>query len=104
MPLRFEWDPKKAASNYRKHKVRFEEAQIVFEDESALIFPDDEHSEAEDREIIIGYSRLSRLLLVCFVERRKDVVRIVSARRATKNERNDYQIHAGYKDQSVNGV
>jgi hypothetical protein len=95
MDLRFEWDPKKATQNARKHKVRFEEAQTVFEDEMALIFPDETHSETEDREIIIGRSRVSRLLLVCFVERRKNVVRIISARRATENERNDYERHTG---------
>ena len=88
---------KKAAKNLKKHKVRFEEAQTVFEDESAFIFPDELHSSDEDREIIIGYSSSSRLLLVCFVERVLDVIRIFSARQAKKNERADYEANAGIK-------
>jgi len=95
MSLKFEWNPQKAASNIKKHKISFEEAQTVFEDDAALIFPDAAHSSQEAREIIIGYSSRNRLLLVCFVERVRDVIRIFSARRGTKNERNDYEANAG---------
>jgi uncharacterized protein len=95
MALKFEWDPAKNAKNLEKHKVDFEEARTVFEDANALIFADKAHVDDEDREIIIGYSAKERLLLVCFIERRKDVVRIYSARRATKNERTDYEENTG---------
>ena len=98
MDLEFEWDTKKAAKNLKKHKVSFEEAQTVFEDESALIFPDELHSDEEDREIIIGYSSKNRLLLVCFIERVLDVIRIFGARQAEKNERADYEANAGFKN------
>ncbi len=91
MTLKFEWDQEKAASNYQKHRIGFEEAQTVFEDENARIFSDEAHSADEDREIIIGTSSKQRILLVCFIERRRDVVRIISARRATRNERKDYE-------------
>ncbi|NJM39974.1 MAG: BrnT family toxin [Anaerolineae bacterium] len=97
MSLEFEWDAKKAARNRKKHKVSFEEAQTVFEDETAYTFPDELHSTDEDREIIIGHSSRNRLLLVCFVERILDVIRIFSARRATENERADYEENAGIK-------
>jgi uncharacterized protein len=95
MALKFEWDPKKNAKNLKKHKIDFEEARTVFEDERALIFSDESHADEEDREIIIGYSAKERLLLVCFVERKKDIVRIYSARKATKNERSDYEENSG---------
>ena len=91
MPLRFEWDKEKADSNVTKHGVTFDEAGTVFGDPLAVIFDDDEHSQDELREIIIGHSVLERLLLVSFTERGDDVVRIVSARRATKRERKDYE-------------
>ena len=94
MTFQFEWGPGKAASNAKKHKVAFEEAQTVFEDERAVIFDDEGHSTEEAREIIIGYSKHRRLLLVCFIERRLDVVRIYSARRATKLERKDDEENA----------
>jgi uncharacterized protein len=97
MNLKFEWNAKKAAKNLKKHKVGFEEAQTVFEDETAFIFPDELHSTDEDREIIIGHSSRNRLLLVCFVERIVDVIRIFSARRAEENERTDYEENAGIK-------
>ncbi len=77
--------------------MSFEEAQTVFEDESAFIFPDELHSTGEDREIVIGYSSRSCLLLVCFIERVLSVICIFSARRATKNERTDYEENAGVK-------
>ena len=87
--MEFEWDEAKAASNLTKHEVSFEEALTVFDDPSALIFDDEAHSETELREIIIGYSSQQRLLIVCFTERL--AVRIISARSATRRERQDYE-------------
>jgi uncharacterized DUF497 family protein len=80
-----------AASNVRKHGVSFEEAQTVFYDPLASIFEDEVHSALEKRELIIGHSSKGRLLLVSFTERAHLVVRIISARRATKRERSDYE-------------
>jgi uncharacterized protein len=91
MPLRFEWDDDKAASNVVKHGVTFDEASTVFGDPLAVIFDDEEHSLDELREIIIGHSVLERLLLISFTERGKGVVRIISARKTTKRERKDYE-------------
>ncbi len=92
--MKFEWDLQKAESNLRKHGVSFEEAITVFKDTLALIFDDEAHSQDEYREIIIGASALSRIVLVCFAERVQDTIRIFSARRATKNEINDYEKNA----------
>jgi uncharacterized DUF497 family protein len=72
----------------------FEEASPVFADPLALIFDDEGHLENEDREIIIGHSLLERLLLVCFIERARALIRIISARKATKKERRDYEENA----------
>lgn len=91
MPLTFEWDADKAASNIAKHGVTFDEARTVFGDPLAVIFDDEEHSLDELREIIIGHSVLRRLLLVSFTERGDEVVRILSARKANKRERKDYE-------------
>lgn len=91
MPLRFAWDAKKAASNVAKHGVTFDEASTVFGDPLAVIFDDEDHSQEELREIIIGHSVLGQLLLVSFTERDKMVVRIISARNATRRERKDYE-------------
>ena len=92
--MKFQWDANKAAVNLRKHGISFDEAVTVFKDPLALIFDDEEHSEDEHREVIIGFSTLSRLLLVCFVERQEDTVRIFSVRRATTLERMDYEENA----------
>ena len=92
--MKFQWDPAKATGNVRKHGVSFDEAVTVFKDPLALIFDDAEHSEVEAREIIIGMSTLSRMLLVCFVERHEDIVRIISARPATRTEKKDYEENA----------
>jgi uncharacterized DUF497 family protein len=89
--MRFEWDPTKAKSNIRKHGVSFDEAVTVFKDPLAFIFDDITHSEQEHREIIIGISALRRMILVCFVERIENVVRIISARPATRREIKDYE-------------
>jgi uncharacterized DUF497 family protein len=92
--MRFEWDPAKAKRNIRKHGVSFDEAVTVFKDPLAFIFDDTTHSEQEHREIIIGTSALRRMILLCFVERVKDVVRIISARPATRQEIKDYEENA----------
>ncbi len=89
MPLVFEWNERKARGNLRKHRVSFAEAALVFSDPLARIFVDEDHSAAERREIIIGHSK--RLLVVCFTERAKDQVRIISARSATRGEQQDYE-------------
>ena len=90
MSLRFEWDPKKAETNQIKHDVSFEEALTVFADPMARIFPDEEHSVDELREIIIGHSARRQLILVNFTGI-NDRVRIFSARKATRRERKDYE-------------
>ena len=78
--LRFDWDERKAAANRRKHGVSFEEAQTVFLDEDALLRPDEEHSEDEDRFVLLGLSAHLRTLVVCHCYRQQDeVIRIVSA-------------------------
>jgi hypothetical protein len=91
MSVRFEWDGDKAAGNLKKHKVGFDEASTVFGDHLAKIFSDDEHSAEEIREIIVGHSILNRLLLVSFTERGSDVIRIISARVATRKERKSHE-------------
>jgi uncharacterized protein len=90
MSLRFEWDPTKAETNLAKHDVSFEEAVTVFTDPLARIFPDEEHSGDELREIIIGRSARQQLILVNFTGI-DDQVRILSARKATRRERKDYE-------------
>jgi uncharacterized protein len=88
--MTFEWDPSKATRNKQKHAVSFEEAQTVFDDPLAVIFADKWHTTTEVREIIIGFSQQNRLLLVCFTERHGRV-RLISARPATRQERQDYE-------------
>jgi len=89
---RFEWDPAKAASNKKKHGVSFEEARSVFYDEFAVQFFDEESSGSEDRFLMIGFSDEARLLIVCHCERDQgNIIRIISARKATKNESKYYQ-------------
>lgn len=90
MNVSFGWDEQKAASNLSKHAVSFEEARTVFDNPLAVIFDDEVHSSAEPREIIVGHSSNGRLLMVCFTER-SGLVRIISVRRATKKERQDYE-------------
>lgn len=90
MSVRFEWDPKKAAANLAKHDVSFEEALTVFADPLARIFHDDDHSVDEFREIIIGHSAGQQLVLVNFIEI-EERIRIISARKATRRERKDYE-------------
>jgi uncharacterized DUF497 family protein len=86
--LRFEWDDSKSRENERKHGVAFAEAQTVFFDEEAVEFYDVEHSAGEDRFLLLGLSSKLRILLVCHCLRESgSVIRIISARKATKKER-----------------
>lgn len=90
MSLKFEWHPRKAAQNRRKHKVSFEEASTLFADPlSATVF-DPDHSDEEDRYITVGYSAQQRLLMVSHTER-GDSIRIISARELTPLERQEYE-------------
>ena len=89
--LSFEWDPKKEASNVAKHRVSFSEAQSAFADEFARLIPDPDHSTDEDRFILLGTSIGSRLLVVCHCVRSEDSIRIISARKAQKQERKIYE-------------
>ena len=95
MSVQFEWDDQKAKANLKKHIVSFDEASSVFGDPVAKIFDDEEHSAEETREIIVGHSISNRLLLVSFTERGRDLVRIISARVATRNERKSYEENQG---------
>ena len=87
--MQFEWDAGKAASNLRKHGISFDEAVTVFADRQALTFADTDHFELEDRSRTYGLSNKGRLLVVIHAERR-DNVRIISARRATRYEKGIY--------------
>ena len=87
----FTWDEAKAAENLRKHGVSFEEGSTAFADENARLKHDPEHSQQEDRFILLGFSARLRLLIVCHVYRENDaVIRIISTRKATPNERKQY--------------
>jgi uncharacterized DUF497 family protein len=88
--VRYEWDPAKAAGNERKHRVSFVEAATVFADPLAVTFDDPDHSSDEDRFITIGHSTAGRLLFVAHADRGARV-RIISARKATRNETHDYE-------------
>ena len=88
--LTFEWDPQKAESNIEKHGVSFEEASTVFRDPLSLSIDDPLHSTGEVRMVQIGSSHKNRLLVVVHTER-GDNIRIISARKATKEERNNYE-------------
>ena len=90
-PLKFEWDARKDRENRRKHGVAFEEARTVFFDENAVEFFDEVHSQSEDRFLMLGLSGKLRILLVCHCLRESgSVIRIISARKATRNERKYY--------------
>jgi uncharacterized DUF497 family protein len=89
--IQFGWDERRNRENKRKHKVSFEEAQSVFLDENALRFFDPDHSEDEDRFLMLGMSFTLRVLVVCHCYREDDsVIRIISARKADKREQSDY--------------
>lgn len=96
--IKFEWDPNKAKINLKKHGISFEEATTVFYDEQAVLFDDPDHSENEERSIILGFSSLARILIVCHCLRdEENVIRIISARKATKTEEKQYaEINRGW--------
>lgn len=90
--LRFEWDERKAATNRRKHGVSFAEARTVFFDDRAMLIPDPDHSQDEDRFVLLGLSVRMRSLIVCHCYRQvDDVIRIISARPANRTERRQYE-------------
>ena len=88
--MKYDWDENKALANLKKHQISFEEAKTVFDDPLALTIGDDEHSFDEKRFITIGESRIGRLILVCHTIG-KENVRIVSARKPTRGERENYE-------------
>ncbi len=89
--IRFEWDDSKSKQNKKKHGISFEEAQSVFYDERAIQYYDPDHSKDEDRFIMLGMSIKTRVLVVCHCYRKNGArVRIISARKAEKNEENEY--------------
>lgn len=93
--MQFIWDPHKASINIKKHGVSFEEAQTVFQDPNALQIFDPDHSEIEDRFVLMDLSQDVHLLVVCHCYREGgDTVRIISARRATRNETKTYEENA----------
>lgn len=89
--IRFEWGPAKAESNERKHGVSFDEAKTVFWDEQGLLLEDPDDPSGEERFVLLGLSRSLRLLVVAHTLRRGDVIRIISARKATRHETQQYQ-------------
>ncbi|NCR18766.1 MAG: BrnT family toxin [Microcystis aeruginosa LL13-03] len=90
--LTFEWDIDKNRVNQKKHGVSFEEARSVFYDDNAIQFWDDDHSEQEDRFLLLGKSYKMRILLIVHCYREEEsVIRIISARKATKNESQKYR-------------
>lgn len=90
--LRIEWDDSKNASNKRKHGVSFEEAQTVFYDDRAILIEDEDPDEPEERFLLLGMSVELRTLVVCHCYREDDeIIRIISARRADRQERRDYE-------------
>ncbi len=96
MQTLFEWDADKAEANLRKHKVSFDEAQTVFTDDFSVAIHDPDHSDKEERLIIIGISNKRRLLVVIYTERGKKI-RLISARKATHAE------HKKYEEQDLAG-
>jgi uncharacterized DUF497 family protein len=90
--LKFQWDSNKSVTNKKKHGISFEEAQTVFFDPNARVIEDPEHSEHEERFVILGVSQRLRILTVCYCYRRGNkVIRIISARRADKKEKEIYK-------------
>ncbi len=95
--IKFEWDSNKDRINKIKHKISFKEAMTVFYDEEALVIDDPEHSLEEDRFIILGFSKKANLLVVCHCYRNNEsVIRIISARKATKSESEQYYMRGEY--------
>jgi len=88
--VRFVWDKAKASENLRKQGVSFDEASTVFADENARLKHDPDHSQEEDRFILLGISSKLRMLIVCHVYREEQIIRLISARKATRNEHKQY--------------
>ena len=89
--ISFEWDKRKSLSNRQKHGVSFDEARTVFEDDNALVIDDPDHSDEEDRFVILGMSAKLRVLVVCHCYRKGDeVIRLISARKAASTEESQY--------------
>ena len=88
--MRFEWDPKKAAANLKKHGISFQEAATIFGDPLAITFQDPDHSEGEERQLTFGLSLRGRLIVVSHTER-NDLTRIISARKMKRKERVIYE-------------
>lgn len=94
--LRFQWDENKNESNIVKHGVSFDEASTVFDDEEAIFISDPDHSVGEERFLLLGLSSREKILVVCHCYRENDeVIRIISARPATKNEKRQYNERIG---------
>ena len=89
--IRIEWDPRKARSNEKKHGVSFEEAESVFVDEQALLLEDPQPPDEELRFVLLGLSAALRVLVVVHALRGENVIRIISARKATRPETQEYQ-------------
>ena len=89
--IKFKWDTRKNKQNIQKHRISFDEAQTVFYDDYARIIFDPDHSDDEDRFILLGTSIGSRLLAICHCVRSEDSIRIISARKAQKQERKTYE-------------
>jgi uncharacterized protein len=96
--MQFEWDEPKAKSNRAKHGISFEETETMFGPENPVIFDDLRHSEDEDRYIAIGFSNKGRLLTVSFTRRGPELIRIISARKASREEA---ELYAKYKRQEL---
>jgi len=91
-PLIFSWDRRKDRSNQKKHGIAFDEAKTIFYDENARLIYDPDHSQEEDRFILLGLSAKLRLLVVCHCYRENEsVIRIISVRKATKKEQKQYK-------------
>ncbi len=94
--MKFEWDDKKNNANKNKHGISFEEAMTVFDDEEAIVIPDPDHSIDEERFLILGLSKDINLMVVCHCYRGEDdIIRIISARSATKTETSQYNSRIG---------
>lgn len=92
MDMEFQWDNRKAAGNLRKHGIKFDEASTAFYDADAMVIHDPDHSDEEERFILLGISSKQRSLIVCHCYRENDeVIRIISARKATRKEARQYK-------------
>jgi len=88
--MKFEWNPNKAELNFKKHGVSFQEAATTFNDPLSVTFPDPDHSIGESRYVMIGISRFGQILVVAHTDR-EDKIRIITARKATRQERKFYE-------------